>query len=267
MSRSRLNKILSEIEALSKDPKYLKLKNKKRSAQDTQRYNIYLRQLSRLEKQRRELEKKLADEPAKKKQNDTYIKTKPAWRNQRQTVAHRNQTDADISRNWVRDPQRAEIAQEMHPAVRRAVVKDEPTVPETPLPTTPTRVSVNTNPGFRKPVKRTPREMLRFKEAAIKKYNTKPVQPRARPRHRMNVREESISQAAKAAMERARNAKRTMPARKPRAPTRRAAKVVQVEPKVEPLDSDESEGSWESEEYDSEDQALEQMIDDLNLDN
>lgn len=108
MSDPQLNQIDAEINAIRKDSRYLALKNKKRSAQDAERFNVYLRQLQRLEAQRQE---RLAghdvggDSGAGKTAGDAppFLAIKPVFRNQPVKVAHRNQTEGHVSKNWTRN--------------------------------------------------------------------------------------------------------------------------------------------------------------------
>lgn len=123
MSDPQLSQIDAEIDAIRKNPSYLALKNKKRSAQDAERFNVYLRQLQRLEAQRQE---RLAghdvggDSGAGKTFGDapTFIAAKPAFRNQPAKVAHRNQTAGHVSKNWTRN---AVALMDAHPKATNTV--------------------------------------------------------------------------------------------------------------------------------------------------
>ena len=105
--QKELDKIESEINKIRLDPKYVQLKNKKRTEFDTGRYTKFTRQLERLDVQKKEVEKKMlaAGEKPKKRETDAgpYMEQKPAWRNQAPMVARRNQNNGEISRNWVKD--------------------------------------------------------------------------------------------------------------------------------------------------------------------
>lgn len=118
MSDSVLNQINTEIDSIRKDPRYLALKNKKRSAQDAERFNVYLRQLKRLEAQKQErLAGNVFNDDNNRNVNEIFVDKKPAFRNQPTKVAHRNQTEGHVSKNWTRN---AIALMDAHPKLNEA---------------------------------------------------------------------------------------------------------------------------------------------------
>jgi hypothetical protein len=175
MSDPQLDHINAEIDAIRKDPRYLALKNKKRSAQDAERFNVYLRQLQRLEAQRQE---RLAghdvggDSGAGKNFGDapTFMSVKPAFRNQPAKIAYRNQTEGHVTKNWTRN---AVALMASHP--KTDDVQDQPVEEPTEIYSLPVVGHTEASGGrlavhrLLRRKKRTPAEMERFKERAREK--------------------------------------------------------------------------------------------------
>lgn len=201
MSDLQLNQIEAEIDAIRKDPRYLALKNKKRSAQDAERFNVYLRQLQRLEAQRQErlaghdvggdsgAGKTFADAP-------TFTTTKPAFRNQPSKVAHRNQTAGQVSRNWTRN---AVKLMDAHPKVTNSV--DEKTAEPPAEPYSLPVVGHQEVGGGRLAVhrllrrkNRTPAGMMRFNEKAQSKIaqDSRGSIPTVHPREHVEIVEQTF---------------------------------------------------------------------------
>lgn len=167
-----LDKVDSEIDKIRFDPKYLQLKNKKRSDFDTNHYTRYTRQLKRLDVQKKDIEQKMRNAGLKPLKRETgpsqHVESKPAWRNQKQNIARRNQDAGTISRNWVKDRKEAKEVASEFPGKRNAVdaAKPEPdSVTVNPRKTvkTPARLFVK-KMLYRKPVKRNASQMARLKE-------------------------------------------------------------------------------------------------------
>jgi hypothetical protein len=173
--QKELDKIEADIDQIRLDPKYLQLKNRKRSQHDTIRYNKYTRQLNRLIVQKKAIIKKMRDAGVKPQKHEQepgkYMESKPAWRNQTNKVAHRNQDDGKISRNWVRErKENKEVATEF-PAKRNAIESAKPdpdsvTINYKKTSNTPARLFVKRmlKQKYHKPVVRNASQMARFKE-------------------------------------------------------------------------------------------------------
>ena len=194
--QQELDKIVAEIDKIRLDPKYVQLKNKKRTDFDMDRYTKYTRQLDRLDAQKKDVEKKMRDagvKPTKRELSGQFVESKPAWRNQAPVVARRNQNAGEISRNWVKDRKdKKEVATEF-PAKKNAVEAAKPTPVPTPVnysktSKTPSRLFVGKLLRYRKPVKRNASQIAQLKEAEQKRLEQKirPVNDvmRARPRLR-----------------------------------------------------------------------------------
>ena len=193
--QQELDKIESEIDKIRLDPKYVQLKNKKRTDFDTDRYTKYTRQLDRLDTQKKEVEKKMRDAGEKPKKRETepgqYVERKPAWRNQAPAVARRNQNTREVSRNWVKDRKdKKEVATEF-PAKKNAieVAKATPeTINYSKTSKTPSRIFVGKLLRYKKPVKRNASQITQLQEAEQKRLEQKirPVNSatRAQPRLR-----------------------------------------------------------------------------------
>ena len=167
-----LDRVETEIDKIRLDPKYLQLKNKKRSDFDTNRYTKYTRQLARLEVQKRDVTKKMRDAGLKPKKRESapgkYVESKPAWRNQANKVAHRNQDDGKIARNWVRERKEAKEVAPEFPGKRNAVTSAKPdpdpvTVNYRKTSKTPARLFVK-RMLYHKQVVRNASQMAKFKE-------------------------------------------------------------------------------------------------------
>lgn len=159
-----LDKIAADIDEIKKNPRYITLKNKKRTSQDTERYNAFLRQLARLETQRSE---HVSNNKGSVPNSGTFLATKPAWKNQPSAVAHRNQEAGSVAKNWV--PDTAQPLDKVHPEI---VPKTAP-VEEAPIRssnTTPARLMVQRL--LKKKVVRTPTELKRFSEETPQKNKT-----------------------------------------------------------------------------------------------
>lgn len=195
--QQELDKIESEIDKIRLDSKYVQLKNKKRTAFDTDRYTKYTRQLDRLDVQKKEVEKKMRDagEKPKKRESESgqYMESKPAWRNQKQTVARRNQNVGEISRNWVKTKNEAKEVATEFPAKKKAIESAKPspapvTINYNKTSKTPARTFVGRVLRYKKPVQRNASQLARLKEEEQKRLEQKvrPINnaPRAKPRLR-----------------------------------------------------------------------------------
>lgn len=188
--QQELDKIESEIDKIRLDPKYVQLKNKKRTDFDTDRYTKYTRQLDRLDTQKKEVEKKMRDAGVKPKKREQepgqYVERKPAWRNQTPDVARRNQNAGEVSRNWIKDKKdKKEVATEF-PAKKNAIEVEE-TVNHSKTSKTPSRIFVGKVLRYKKPVKRNASQIAQMQDAEQKRLEQKirPVNStRAQPRLR-----------------------------------------------------------------------------------
>jgi hypothetical protein len=168
--QANLDKVETKIDEIRFDPKYLHLKNKKRSEFDTNRYTKYTRQLTRLEVQKKNIIKQMRTAGLKPNKREsepsTRVESKPAWRNQHQKVARRNQDDGKIARNWVRERKETKEVAAEFPGKRNALVRDEPdqvTVNYRKTSKTPARTFVK-RMLYHKPVVRNASQMARLKE-------------------------------------------------------------------------------------------------------
>lgn len=183
---STLEEIDAKLEAIRKNPKYIGLKNKQRKTpQDMEKFNAFIRQMGRLDAQRKEC-------IAKNKRNNvdptTYITSKPVWRNQPVAVAKKNQDAGKVSQNWV--PDNAVPLAEAHPEALKLTAfsnknASEPEPEPTPVPSTG-RLMVHKL--FRRKVVRTPNEMKKMQERAanLKTPKGAPEHPRSKATHRID---------------------------------------------------------------------------------
>jgi hypothetical protein len=178
----------AEILAIQNDPAYIRLKNKVRSKQEQDKFNLYLRRLEKLETSNISRRAPIAQKPG------GLSATKPAWKNQPKTVAHRNQTDGHIQKNWVKDAVPLAVA---HP--ERAAVVVEPVTPSDVATVAAVEPLV---PGGglvvpdNKKVRRTPTELKRFEEkSAETKVRTVPIVS-TQPRARITARQEPVRKVA-----------------------------------------------------------------------
>lgn len=107
--------VLTQIDDIKSNPKYIKLKNKNRTKHEIQIYDRMKRDLIRLNAELSKLDKTVSPADRQKAIRDATanpkprhrappkkpvkIKKKPNWRNQRKKVAWRNQIDANSARN------------------------------------------------------------------------------------------------------------------------------------------------------------------------
>jgi len=89
---------MDRIEAIKKDPKYLKLKNKVRSNQENQIFQKYLREIDYLTKQN-------AEQPVPRAVPPPAAPAPAAFRNQPKPVAFRNQHPEPKKNNGIIDPE------------------------------------------------------------------------------------------------------------------------------------------------------------------
>jgi len=224
MEDSTLNRINADIDAIRKDPKYIALKNKKRTAQDTERYNAFLRQLARLETQRNEHvtnSKNSVSDEAK------FLASKPVWKNQPAVVAHRNQDAGAVSRNWV--PETAKPLDEAHPEV---VAKTAPVEEPVAAPSNATPARLMVHRLLKKKVVRTPGELKRFSE-------------QTHPKNKIALRATAVYDAPRSIVERIKD---------DRAATRRTAPPAQAVEEIDDLVAVEVEEEVEEEEEEVEEE-------------
>lgn len=145
-----MNAVDNEIASIQRDPKYIALKNKTRSKQDNDAYNLYLRRLEKLEGQR-----PTSSATKTRKTSGNVVLSKPTWKNQPKTVAHRNQNSNVYTKNWVKDGT---------PLNEVRVVKP-PVVEEHVVPLMTPGVVIPDN----KKVQRTPTELQKLKEKKLVK--------------------------------------------------------------------------------------------------
>lgn len=173
---STLEEIDAKLEAIRKDPKYIALKNKQRkTAQDTEKYNALIRQMGRLEAQRKEC---VAENKRNNVETTPYITSKPAWRNQPVAVAKKNQDAGKVAHNWV--PENAVPLAEAHPEALK-LTKSVPE-PEPVVEVAPSAGRLIVHRLFRRKVVRTPNEMKKMQEraAVLKTPKGAPAHPRAK---------------------------------------------------------------------------------------
>jgi len=164
----------AELLAIRSNPRFIALKNKNRTPQDNDKFNIYLRREAKLESQKLELRAKKTDYTGTN--TPTYVGAKPVWRNQPKVIASRNQDQGKVSRNWVRHPVTLdEIVPKPISTAQPANVKTE--TPNTAPPVVDEKTYV------RKP-KRTPTELKKFEETTDRKKDViqRVVKPRVVPR-------------------------------------------------------------------------------------
>ncbi len=89
---------MERVEAIKKDPKYLKLKNKVRSNQENQIFQKYLREIDYLTKQN-------AEQPVPRAVPPPAAPAPAAFRNQPKPVAFRNQHPEPKKNNGIIDPE------------------------------------------------------------------------------------------------------------------------------------------------------------------
>ena len=201
--QQKLDNVEAEIEKIRSDPKYLTLKNRNRSQFDKDRFTKYTRRLKSLNVQRQELEKALQSDKSKSSPSEragvTYVKRKPAWRNQRETVARNNQ-DRNVARNWVRDPDTGPDTSNVHPAIANASKNPEEEISQETM-----NMNRSHGPGTafvdtfllgkgdyekrmsRKPVNRTPRELKEMEKAAALKAAKGAKMPKGQSRVRAST--------------------------------------------------------------------------------
>jgi len=181
---STLEEIDAKLEAIRKDPKYIALKNKQRKTpQDMEKFNAFLRQMGRLDAQRKEC---VAENKRNNVDATTYITAKPVWRNQPVAVAKKNQDAGKVAQNWV--PENAVPLAEAHPEALKLTTFSTKNVSEpepTPVPSTG-RLMVHKL--FRRKVVRTPNELKKMQErsANLKTPKGAPQHPRSKATHRID---------------------------------------------------------------------------------
>jgi hypothetical protein len=273
--QKELDRIETEIDKIRLDPKYLQLKNKKRSQFDTNRYTKYTRQLSRLNVQKRAVIKKMKDAGIKPQKREvepgTFVQSKPAWRNQANKVAHKNQDEGKISRNWVRERKEAKEVAPDFPAKRNAVDSAKPdpdpvTINYKKTTKTPARLFVK-KMLYHKPVVRNASQMAKLKEegeARIKR-RMHPVNEtvRTRPQQKTTGPTEPTKPSVKPASRRKQARKSRTPARPE--PEPEEEEIVTPESSSKSDEQESNEGDWDSLEAGSDDniEDSEELIDDL----
>jgi len=148
----------TELQSIRSNPRFITLKNKNRTPQENDKFNVYKRREAKLEAEKAALISKKTDYTGTN--TPTYIGTKPVWRNQPKIIASRNQDQGKVSRNWVRHP--VTLDEIVSKPVTNAVVNVDT---ETQIKG-PQVVDVKTY--VRKP-KRTPTELKKFEEKTDRK--------------------------------------------------------------------------------------------------
>lgn len=84
--RRRLLETKGSIDAITSDPKYIRLKNKNRSADERKRFERFKRRIVQLKVTQTEIETRLSSAPKEAPDtppsNQPKPSSKPAWRNQ-----------------------------------------------------------------------------------------------------------------------------------------------------------------------------------------